>query len=61
MSDLVGKPIDLFLSRRGLYVSDYMVRKIHNVRKRRKVHVGNDQEKAQSERDFHSKNRGGKN
>ena len=25
-----------------------------------KVQVGNDQEKAQSERDFHSKNRGGK-
>ena len=26
----------------------------------RKVQVGKDQEKAQSERDFHSKNRGGK-
>ena len=26
-----------------------------------KVKVGNDQEKAQSERDSHSKNRGGKN
>ena len=26
----------------------------------RKVQVGNDQEKAQSERDFHYKNRGGK-
>ena len=27
----------------------------------KKVQVGKDQEKAQSEKDFHSKNRGGKN
>ena len=29
--------------------------------KKVQVHVGNDQEKAQSESDSHSKNRGGKN
>ena len=29
-------------------------------RERKKVQVGNDQEKAQSEKDSHSKNRGGK-
>ena len=26
----------------------------------KKIQIGNDQEKAQSEKDFHSKNRGGK-
>ena len=30
------------------------------IRKKKKVQVGKDQEKAQSEKDSHSKNRGGK-
>ena len=41
-----------------IYVSIYVHRNLHSTHE--KVQVGKDQEKAQSERDSHSKNRGGK-
>ena len=43
-----------------LMIKCYQIRKIGLVT-HQKVDVGNDQEKAQSEKDFHSENRGGKN
>ena len=53
MSDLVGNPEDRF-SRITAHIKPV------NIVSNRKVQVGNDQEKAQSEKDSHSKNRGGK-
>ena len=40
---------------------DHIVRQVgYTIFERKKVQVGKDQEKAQSEKDSHSKNRGGK-
>ena len=54
MSRLVGKPTMWFPNR-----SDTN-RPVQAQKRARKVQVGKDQEKAQSEKDSHSKNRGGK-
>ena len=37
-----------------------LMRKVNQLKLSEKVQIGKDQEKAQSERDSHSKNRGGK-
>ena len=44
----------------GLFVSAHIVEDLVKPRRTKKVQVGKDQEKAQSEKDSHSKNRGGK-
>ena len=53
----------LYLINISLYFMTWYIIKANNVHLyhvSKKVQVGNDQEKAQSERDSHSKNRGGK-
>ena len=58
MSDLVGNPEDRFshVAAQGL-LTNVLINKFTALRK---VQVGKDQEKAQSEKDSHSKNRDGK-
>ena len=54
--------VDLKLGYRNSHLKRYNVKKLRKIlkRKTRKVHVDKDLEKAQSEKDCHSKNRGGK-
>ena len=54
MSRLVGKPTMWFPNRSNTNQA------VQSQKQARKVQVGKDQEKAQSEKDSHSKNRGGK-